>query len=311
MSTLHLPSHFITPLLPYLPPNAASPSQSHPSQPHPPSGTLPHLTLTYATSLDSTLSLSPSAQTVLSGPLSKAMTHYLRSVHDAILVGVGTAIADDPGLNSRIAKEATEPVRQPRPIILDPRARWQVTAESRVIRTAREGKGLGPWVLVAAPGVYDIVMRGVVESVGGAVIGLPPRRGEVGGGGRCSWRDILAGLGERGVGSVMVEGGAGVINGVLADMGEDDDSDLTTGTTTTTTTAGEEGWWKGERRREMLVKSVIVTIAPVFLGKGGAVVAPPRAQGEEDREVLRLEGVVWVPMDEDVVLCGKPKRRLK
>ena len=64
--------------------------------------TLPFVTLTFATSLDSALSLAPGAQTALSGPQSKAMTHYLRSRHDGIMVGVGTAIADNPSLNCRI-----------------------------------------------------------------------------------------------------------------------------------------------------------------------------------------------------------------
>ena len=62
----------------------------------------PHVTLTYATSMDSSLTLAPGMQTILSGPESKAMTHYLRSKHDAIVIGVGTATADDPGLNCRL-----------------------------------------------------------------------------------------------------------------------------------------------------------------------------------------------------------------
>src|SRR5947207_2217592 len=62
----------------------------------------PHVTLTYAASLDSSISLSPGTQTHLSGHLSKAMTHYLRSRHSAILIGVGTAAVDDPGLNCRL-----------------------------------------------------------------------------------------------------------------------------------------------------------------------------------------------------------------
>ncbi|KAJ6144622.1 hypothetical protein N7470_008517 [Penicillium chermesinum] len=66
---------------------------------------LPFTTLTFATSLDSALALAPGTRTVLSGPQSKAMTHYLRSRHDGILIGVGTALADDPGLNCRIAGE--------------------------------------------------------------------------------------------------------------------------------------------------------------------------------------------------------------
>jgi 2,5-diamino-6-(ribosylamino)-4(3H)-pyrimidinone 5'-phosphate reductase len=59
------------------------------------------LTLTYAQSLDGQIALSPGTQTALSGQETKAMTHYLRYKHEGILVGVGTAEADDPGLNCR------------------------------------------------------------------------------------------------------------------------------------------------------------------------------------------------------------------
>ncbi|KAF9892391.1 hypothetical protein FE257_002168 [Aspergillus nanangensis] len=57
----------------------------------------PHVTLSYASSMDSKISLLPGMQTVLSGPEAKLMTHYLRSRHDAILIGVGTVLADNPG----------------------------------------------------------------------------------------------------------------------------------------------------------------------------------------------------------------------
>ncbi|RAL63545.1 hypothetical protein DID88_003589 [Monilinia fructigena] len=57
---------------------------------------LPHTTLTYATSIDSQITISPGIGSPISGPASKAMTHYLRSKHDAILIGVNTAIADNP-----------------------------------------------------------------------------------------------------------------------------------------------------------------------------------------------------------------------
>lgn len=42
--------------------------------------------------------------TLLSGPLSMKMTHMLRSLHDGILVGVGTIIADNPSLNTRLVQ---------------------------------------------------------------------------------------------------------------------------------------------------------------------------------------------------------------
>ena len=82
----------------------------------------PHVTLTYAASLDSQIALAPGTATALSGPESKAMTHFLRTRHDAILIGSGTAIADNPTLNSRLNDTTgRRPERQPRPVILDRR----------------------------------------------------------------------------------------------------------------------------------------------------------------------------------------------
>ncbi|AEO55257.1 hypothetical protein MYCTH_40367 [Thermothelomyces thermophilus ATCC 42464] len=236
-----------------------------------------HLTLTYAHSLDAALARAPGVRTVLSGPASKAMTHYLRARHDAILVGVGTAVADDPGLNSRL-RGAAGLVRvgsQPRPVVLDPRGRWLVGAESKVVRLAAEGKGLGPWVFVGEGVVVDEGRRKLLERVGGGYVAVPLGRK-----GRFEWGDVLGVLGRKGIRSVMVEGGGEVINSLLA------------------------------RDGKAFVDSVIVTIAPTWLGQGDVVVSPPRMEGPagEPPEQLRLTDVKWCPMGEDVVLCGRIAR---
>lgn len=116
---------------------------------------LPLTTLTFATSLDSSIALAPGVRTQLSGPQSKAMTHYLRSRHDAILIGVGTAIADDPGLNCRICGVGEHDKKslhgQPRSIILDSSARWAFNEQSRILISAKEGRGRAPFVLTTNP----------------------------------------------------------------------------------------------------------------------------------------------------------------
>lgn len=102
-----------------LPPSALSfldfylPPKSHPNL---------FTTLTYAASLDSRISLGPGLRTTLSGPESKTMTHYLRSHHDAILVGAGTFVADNPGLNCQYPPADTKNALEcsPLPVVLDP-----------------------------------------------------------------------------------------------------------------------------------------------------------------------------------------------
>jgi 2,5-diamino-6-(ribosylamino)-4(3H)-pyrimidinone 5'-phosphate reductase len=237
------------------------------------------------------------------------MTHYLRSRHDAICVGVGTAIADDPGLNCRLAAASAPDhpehgcesdvgaspsmasdggdgssgrgsaltTHQPRPIVIDPHLRWGFTAESKVLRLAREGNGLAPYIvtLEKEPLTHQ---RRILEGVGGKFIILEAEhvRKEARARQRFDWHVILAAVRREGLRSIMVEGGGEVINSLL---GED---------------AG-------------LVDSVIVTIAPTWLGQGGVTVSPPRTGGA-DRPVARLTDTMWMPLGEDVVLCGRISR---
>ncbi|KAF1940588.1 riboflavin-specific deaminase [Clathrospora elynae] len=260
---LHFPATQAQQLDPYI----ALPSSPIPSK--------PFVTLTFATSLDSQLSLAPGVQTALSGPKSKAMTHYLRSKHDAILVGVGTAIADDPSLNCRMegvgGYGGEGVVGQPRPVVVDPKGRWEFTAESKVMKLAKEGKGKPPWLVTRA--VIDKEKRTLLESVGGKVFQMHSQSTS-----SVPWRDILEELARAGIQSIMVEGGGMVINNLLS------------------------------VENFNLVDSVIVTIAPIWLGKGGVQVCPAaRLEDGQRLPVGRLTDVKWVSLGEDVVLCGRPK----
>ncbi|KAF2767848.1 bacterial bifunctional deaminase-reductase, partial [Teratosphaeria nubilosa] len=169
-----------------------------------PSADLPFTTLTYAQSLDSMLSLSPGLRTTLSGPQTKSLTHYLRLHHDAILIGAGTAIPDDPGLNCRYPGVQLE--SQPRPVIVDPRGRWEAQG-SRVLELAGRREGREPWVVGRGSGA-----EGRVDEVGVRRVWVE----EVGDDGRIPWVSILKRLKREGINSVMIEGGASVISALLA-----------------------------------------------------------------------------------------------
>lgn len=250
--TLDFPQNQREALEPYLPSIARRDDTSHSL----------FVTLTYATSLDSQLSIRPGIQTVLSGPASKAMTHYLRSRHDAILVGSGTAIADDPGLNCRLTGITAE--MQPRPVILDRRGQWNVTAQSRVIRQAAEGKGKAPWLITACA---DAAKQAAVQKVGGRSFKLGTNQ---------SFADVIALLRREGISSIMVEGGGTIINDIL----------------------------HSESTRS-LVSSVIVTIAPVYLGRGGLLVSPEHEKAESAVPVVKFHDVRWIPLAQDVVMLGR------
>ncbi|RYP75766.1 hypothetical protein DL771_002253 [Monosporascus sp. 5C6A] len=262
-------------LEPYLPPLSAGSMGSHVD-------TLPFVTLTFATSLDSALSLGPGIRTAISGPQSKAMTHYLRSRHEAICVGVGTAIADDPGLSCRLlAAGNAGTVAAATPAGgCGPDDNSASPTTSKVMQLARAGEGLAPYILtaVAEPPVDK---RKLLEEHGGKFVILGPTQSKdqnsKGGCRRFDWRAILAAVREEGLRSIMIEGGGAVINSLLS--------------------AGNTE----------LIGSVIVTIAPTWLGQGGVVVSPPRPPGEGVHfgPVAQLTDTMWLPLGEDAVLCGR------
>jgi 2,5-diamino-6-(ribosylamino)-4(3H)-pyrimidinone 5'-phosphate reductase len=266
--SLHFPSSDHPHIAPYLPSTISMHSAK------------PFVTLTFATSLDSSLSLAPGIQTALSGPQTKAMTHYLRSQHDAILVGVGTAVADNPALNCRIEGVGLE--GQPRPIIVDPEARWEVVNNGKLaecVKLAEDGTGKGPWVITTLEeDKLNQDFKRALEICGGQYICIPltteESRKEL------RWRDIINSLTTREIKSIMIEGGGTVINTLLQEKHLD------------------------------LIDSVIITIAPVWLGEGGVLINPRRRTDEQGQPlpVARLDQVKWKQFGDDVVMCGKIKR---
>ncbi|TGO31931.1 hypothetical protein BHYA_0379g00030 [Botrytis hyacinthi] len=234
---------------------------------------LPHTTLTFATSMDSQITMRPGIGSPLSGPASKAMTHYLRSRHDAILIGVNTAIADNPSLNCRIEGVGgygggKSLKGQPRPVIIDPKGRWDFGEDSKIFGLVKDGRGKAPWIITTQQeNEISIEKKEFLRAARGKFIYLSPDHE-----GRFSWQDILEALWKEGIASLMIEGGAGIINDMLAE---------------------------GQR----FIDGVIVTIAPVWLGKGGVTVLPEREN--PGKETFRLRGVKWIPLGEDVVCCGR------
>jgi 2,5-diamino-6-(ribosylamino)-4(3H)-pyrimidinone 5'-phosphate reductase len=235
---------------------------------------LPHVTLTYAQSLDSQISLRPGQRTTLSGVETKAMTQFLRTHHDAILIGAGTANADNPRLNTSFSYDGENIVglaEQPRPLILDPGRSWSEEKCEKMFRLAKAGVGRAPWWIICEEETKrDEERIKKIKEFGGGIIkaGRYGRR-ENG----VEWEKILNAMWDTGIRSVMIEGGATVINDLL------------------------------RARNQHLVTSVIVTIAPTYLGSGGVVVAPPRSLQDENE--ARLSGVTWIPFGQDVVMAGR------
>ena len=156
----------------------------------------PYVTLSWAQSLDGSLTLKQGKSSPISCPESMRMTHQLRTRHDGILVGIGTVMADNPSLTARIG--LSKGCSQPRPIVLDSRLR--TPAESRLFSHT-----LRP--IVATTLFSDQKHQQKLEA---DVICLPATvDGEV------SLDPLLNQLGSMGIRSIMVEGGGRIITSFL------------------------------------------------------------------------------------------------
>lgn len=166
----------------------------------------PLVTLKLATSLDGRIATRSGASRWITGDEARQRAHRLRATHDAIMVGSGTALADDPELTCRLpGLEHRSPVR----IVLDGRLR--VAPSSRLARTARD---VPTWVITRAD--VDSKRRTALERCGVEVLPVPTATG-----GHIDLGLALAFLGARGLTRVLVEGGselaAALLRGRLVD----------------------------------------------------------------------------------------------
>src|SRR5919108_5280101 len=158
----------------------------------------PFVTLTYAQSLDGCIAARRGQALHLSGRQSLTLTHRLRAAHDAILVGIGTVLADNPLLNVRLVEG-----QDPQPVIVDSQLRFPL--EANLLRR----HPLAPWI--ATSELADRERQRRLEAAGARIIRLPPTPS-----GAVDLEALLKQLGEWGIRSLMVEGGARIITSFLA-----------------------------------------------------------------------------------------------
>jgi len=161
---------------------------------------LPLVTLKLASTLDGRIATQTGESRWITGAEARREVHALRARHDAVMVGSGTVLADDPDLTCRVRGMERVPMLR---VVADARLRTPPTA-----RLVREARSAPTWLLTGAghrPSALAPYIQAGVEVV--------TIRRAVGGG--LQPRPMLAALAARGVTRVMVEGGAGLAAALL------------------------------------------------------------------------------------------------
>ena len=158
---------------------------------------LPFVTMKFACSIDGKIATVAGESQWISCEASRKFTHHLRDINDAILVGVGTVLADNPSLTTRLV-EGKNPVR----VIVDSNARTPL--DSKVLdKSAR--------TIIATTSNAPSEKISALKNLGVEII-------FAGGGERVDLKILMQALAEREITSVLVEGG-GTINFSLLSAG--------------------------------------------------------------------------------------------
>jgi diaminohydroxyphosphoribosylaminopyrimidine deaminase / 5-amino-6-(5-phosphoribosylamino)uracil reductase len=163
----------------------------------------PHVMLKLAVSRDDKIAGAERKQVTITGEAAKARMHLLRAQSDAILVGIGTVLADDPILTCRLpGMEARSPVR----VVLDRALRMQ--GNNRLVRSAR---ATPLWVMTSD--LAEAPAATMLGAAGAEVIRLEttamPRSG-------LDLQAVLHALAGKGITRLLVEGGARVASSFVS-----------------------------------------------------------------------------------------------
>ena len=148
----------------------------------------PHVTMKIATSLDGKVTAAPGTRTALTGAAANRHVHRLRAEVDAVAVGSGTVLADDPILTPRVAYRRRPLIR----VIFDRRLR--TPADAAILRTL----DAGPVIIVASDRAAGSDQAARLEGAGALILAAAPD---------ARLEGILGLLVRHGVSSVIVEGG--------------------------------------------------------------------------------------------------------
>ncbi|MEX2046989.1 MAG: GTP cyclohydrolase II [Chloroflexota bacterium] len=214
----------------------------------------PAVTVHYAQTIDGRIAARTGDAQWISGESSLRLAHQLRASHDAIMVGIGTVLADDPRLTVRLA-----PGRSPIRVIVDSGLRVPITSNVFTDRSART-------IVATTPAAPQERAR-AIHAAGGEVL-----RAHADESGAVDLADLVRRLRGIGVGSLLIEGGRGIITSAL---------------------------------RQRIVDRLTVCIAPKVIGEGIAAVGDLHI--DHLREALTFSRARFVTCGEDLIFYGEPQ----
>jgi len=228
---------------------------------------IPFVTAKFAVSLDGKIATRKGDSQWISGGEAKKYVHSLRYTTDAIMAGVNTILADDPHLTTRCCGGRGGTARkQPLRVIVD--------GEGRTPLAARVFKEPGRTLLALGKSAR-LEEKAAFTRLGAEIVELPAAEGLV------DLEKLLMALGERGITSVLVEGG-GILFGSLFDQG--------------------------------LVDKVIAFIAPIIIGGAEARTAVAGRGVDKVAESFKLDAVRSEKIGDDLMVSGyvvaKPRKEV-
>jgi GTP cyclohydrolase II len=214
----------------------------------------PAVTVHYAQTIDGRIAARTGDAHWVSGESSLRLAHELRASHDAVMVGIGTVLADDPRLTVRLAP-GTSPIR----VIVDSTLRVPISSNVFTDRTART-------IVATTPSAPQARAR-AIHAAGGEVL-----RAHATADGGVDLTDLLRRLRGLGVGTLLIEGGRGIITSALD---------------------------------AHLVDRLTVCIAPKVIGEGVSAVGDLHI--DYLREALTFSRSRFVACGEDLIFYGEPQ----
>ena len=214
----------------------------------------PAVTVHYAQTIDGRIAARTGDAHWVSGESSLQLAHELRASHDAVMVGIGTVLADDPHLTVRLV-EGPSPVR----VIVDSTLRVPLSANVLNDRTTRT-------IIATTPTAPEDRAR-AIRAAGGEIM-----RAHADENGKVDLADLLRRLRGNGIGTLLIEGGRGIITSAL---------------------------------RSHVVDRLTVCIAPKVIVEGVAAVGDLHI--DYLRQALTFAHARFVTCGEDLIFYGEPQ----